>query len=486
MAHLPRLRRTRLRLGAAVAGTSALVAFWPPGEARAAPIYGHHRSQPNVVLVLTDDQRWDTLWAMPTVQRELVRRGVSFGNAFVVNPLCCPSRVSILTGRYSHSTGVYGNKPPAGGFHAFRDRSTVATWMEAAGYETAYIGKYLNGAPAEYVPPGWDRWISFSAEPSFYAYGLNVDGAVRRHPRRPGGHSTDVLGEKAVEFIRHTSDRPFFLVFAPYAPHYPATPAPRHADTFRTLKPWRPPSYDEPDVSDKPLWLRTQPRLGTRERALDRFRRKQYASLLGVDEAVGNIVAALRREDRLNNTVIIFTSDNGLLWGEHRVPRAKWAAYEESIRVPLVIRYDNLVVQPRRDRRLVANIDLAPTIAELAGAHGGNADGRSLVSILTSPTTGGRRSLLIEHLVSGPARLSRPIPTYCALRTAGLKYVAYATAEEELYDLEADPHELDNRASDPDYRDRLLGMRKRLKARCVPPPPGFTTKWISTRPRSRR
>lgn len=431
---------------------------------------------------MTDDQRWDTLWAMPTVQRELVRRGVTFSNAFVVNPLCCPSRASILTGKYSHSTGVYGNKPPFGGFSAFRDRSTVATWMNAQGYATAYVGKYLNGSPRRYIPPGWDLWVSFASEPAFYGYRLNVDGVLRAHRTSSHAYSTDVFSEEALAFIRRTRDRPFFLVFAPFAPHYPATPAPRHAATFRALGPSRPPSYDEPDVSDKPSWLRVQPRFVASQRtALDSFRRKQYASLLAVDESIRDMLNTLRRDHRLHDTVIIFTSDNGLLWGEHRVPRAKWAAYEESIRVPLVVRYDGLIKKPRIDSHLVANIDLAPTITELGGTGVPHADGRSLVSVLRSSTAKWRRALLIEHLSSGPARLVRPIPTYCSVRTVNLKYIAYATFEEELYDLERDPYELRNRAMDPAYGRRLLAVRKHLKAKCVPPPPGLETDWISTR-----
>ena len=485
MGHLPgeRHRPRRLDAAVAVAAIALAAAALTAGDLAAAPVYGDPRPHPNVILIVTDDQRSDTLWAMPTVQRALVRRGVRFSNAFVVNPLCCPSRASILTGKYSHSTGVYGNKPPRGGFSAFRDRSTVATWMNAQGYETAYVGKYLNGSPRRYVPPGWDRWVSFATEPAFYDYALNVDGALRTHPRRSRAYSTDGFAEEALEFIRRARRRPFFLVFAPYAPHYPATPAPRNAGAFRALSSSRPRSYDERDVSDKPAWLRAQPPLGARQRAaLDTFRRRQYASLLAVDASLHAILKTLRRGHRLSDTVIILTSDNGLLWGEHRIPRAKWAAYEESIRVPLVVRYDGLVAKPRVDSHLVANIDLAPTIAELGGTRAADAEGRSLVSLMRSSTAGWRSSLLIEHLSSGPARLVKPIPTYCSVRTINSKYVAYSTHEEELYDLERDPYELENRASDPAYRDWLLALRKDLKAQCVPPPPGFTTEWISTRP----
>ena len=143
-------------------------------------------TRPNILFVLTDDQRFDTLGAMPTVQRDLVGRGVTFTNAFVVNALCCPSRASILTGRYSHSTKVYGNDGPYGGFASFRDRSTVGTWLRSAGYRTGYVGKYLNGYRGSYVPPGWDRWVAF-LKVGYDRYGLNLDGARRGYqPREPG------------------------------------------------------------------------------------------------------------------------------------------------------------------------------------------------------------------------------------------------------------------------------------------------------------
>ena len=445
----------------AVLGVAAEAAVAGPG------------SRPNVVLVLTDDQRWDTLRYMPTVRRELVAPGVTFSNAFVVNPLCCPSRASILTGKYSHSTRVYSNDGPYGGFASFSDRSTLATWLQAEGYETAYFGKYLNRYSTTYVPPGWDRWVALTHPPAYYGYTLNVDGNPVPFGDAPSDYSTDVIRNYAVRFIRATR-RPLFLVFAPYAPHWPATPAPRHAGAFSDLPPWRPPSYDEADVSDKPRWVQARPRLGSATRAsLDELRRKQLASLLAVDDAVGAIVDAFRTRGRLDDTVFVFTSDNGFLWGEHRIVATKLAAYEESIRVPLVVRYDDLVVEPRADGNVVANIDLAPTLAALAGAAAPGVDGRSLVPLLASPFASLTRPLLVEHL-------TELAPTYCAVRTRNSKYVAYQTQEEELYALDQDRYELVNRASDPAFAARLRAMRLLVKDLCVPPPPGFTTEWIPT------
>jgi N-acetylglucosamine-6-sulfatase len=435
---------------------------------------------PNVVFVLTDDQRWDTLFAMPTVQREIAGRGVTFVNAFAVNPLCCPSRASFLTGQYSHSTGVYDNVPPYGGATSFRDSSTVATWLQGAGYRTAYVGKYLNGYAGTWIPFGWNRWVGYQG--GYYDYTLNIDGLPLYFGTDPEQYSTDVLAREAVSFVESTTG-PFFLVLAPYAPHSPMRPAPRHADAFSGVERWRPSSYNEEDVADKPSWLSSWPRLGgPEETATDELRRKQLASLLAVDEAVRRIIDTLAASGRLADTMIVFTSDNGLLWGEHRLRNRKVSAFEESIRIPLVVRYDPFLTDGRVETRLVTNLDLAPTFAELAGATASGVEGRSLVPLLARPSFAApawRESFLIEHL-QGASTASREVPTYCAVRRARYKYVLYGTREEELYDLRSDPGELTNRAVDPAYRGIRSLLRTDLKELCKPPPPGYTTKWLCT------
>jgi N-acetylglucosamine-6-sulfatase len=426
---------------------------------------------PTIVLVVTDDQRWDTLQYMPTVQSELVARGVTFANAFVVNPLCCPSRASLLTGRYSHGTGVYTNRGPHGGFHIFDDTSTIATWVHERGYRTALVGKYLNGYGGSYVPPGWDHWVAFWGRTAYFDYVLNVNGVRVPFGAAPEGYSTDVLGREAADFIRSTSG-PLLLYFAPFAPHFrpgngfETTPAPRHQGLFAELEPWRIPSYDEPDVSDKPAWLRRIARFTPERRALvDGYRRSQLESLLAVDEAVAEIVAALEDTGRLGNTMIVFTSDNGLSWGEHRL-QGKNVPYEESIRVPLVVRYDPQVATPRLESRLALNVDLALTVAELAGTATPEADGRSLLPLLSSRPTSWRRDFLVEHL-------GGRIPTYCAVRNATQTYVQYRTGEEELYDLKADPYQRLNRARSPSLRRTIVAFRYRVRSLCEPPPPDF-------------
>ncbi|MBI3648084.1 MAG: sulfatase-like hydrolase/transferase, partial [Actinobacteria bacterium] len=249
----------------ACAFLTVVIAIWSPGGARA------QTSQPNIVLIVTDDQRWDELDAMPVVQRQLMAKGVTFTNGFVVNPLCCPSRSTILTGQWSHTTGVYREIPPRGGFESFRDSSTLATWLDAAGYDTALVGKYIDRyqhpALSGYVPPGWDRWVAFEHS-SYYNYGLSIDGTVHSYQDLPGDYSTDVLAGFADQFVR-SAVGPLFLYFAPAAPHAPAIPGPGMADVAVPAGPPPPPSLDEADVSDKPAYVQALPRLGARGRAAE-------------------------------------------------------------------------------------------------------------------------------------------------------------------------------------------------------------------------
>jgi N-acetylglucosamine-6-sulfatase len=429
-------------------------------------------AQPNIVLIVTDDQRWDTLRYMPTLQRELVGRGVTFENGFVTNPVCCPSRASVLTGAYSHTNRVYTNSSDMGGFEGFRDESTVATWLDSAGYTTALMGKYLNGYPGSYVPPGWDRWVAYT-KTGYYRYGFNVDG-VDLPVADQTTYSTDFLAQEAVSFLQ-AAPRPFFLYFAPFAPHEPATPAERHQSAFSNLRDWRPPSYNEPDVSDKPPWVRTKAQLDAARRAkIDSLRIRQLRSLLAVDEAIGSILQALSDSGELGNTLILFMSDNGYLWGEHRL-RGKRYPYEESIRVPFVVRYDALVGEARTDVRPVLGIDVAPTLAALAGTAAPGADGNNLLPLLgAADGVPWRTRFLVEGMGTNP-------PTYCAMRTLRFAFVTYSTGARELYDLAADPYQLRNLAGRPAFTGTVAAFRKGLARLCNPPPPGLSRKLLCTK-----
>ena len=433
---------------------------------------------PSIVLVLTDDQRWDTLWAMRTVERSLVAHGVTFTNSFVVNSLCCPSRSSILTGEYSHSTGVYLNSGPHGGFRAFHDSRTIATVLHSAGYTTGLFGKYLNrygvaAGDARYVPPGWDRWGVFLAKTKYYDYRLTDGRRVTGYGHDPAAYSTDVLARKAVSFVAH-APRPFFLEFAPFGPHEPATPPPRYAKAFAGASWTKPPSFNESDLSDKPAYIRRLGPLTPRQVGqAEQFRRRQLAAALAVDDAVGALVKALKARHMLHTTMIVFASDNGVAWGEHPLIAArKLVPYEEPIRVPLVIRYDPLLHGRRReDGRLALNLDYAPTFAALAGRTMPGAEGRSLVPLLAGRRPAWRRDFLIEHLGGLP---QPDVPTYCAVRGERYKYVLYQTREEELYDLRLDPYELQSQASNPAMSALKERLRARLAVLCNPRPPGYT------------
>ncbi len=421
-------------------------------------------AKPNIIFILTDDQDVETLAHMPRVQALLVKQGLAFKNAFVTYSLCCPSRASILTGQYPHNHNILHNAPPLGGFVKFRDqgqeRSTVATWLRAAGYRTALFGKYLNGYPTAddptYVPPGWDAWYGkFQTGPNigdYFGYKLNENGREVAYGSQPSDYLTDVLVEKAVAFIQSAAGdrtRPFFLYFAPYAPHAegvpngPPTPAPRHKGALAHMTAPRPPSFNEADVSDKPSHIQRLPVLNAKQiDELDHEYRTRLEALLAVDEAVERIVKALADRGELANSYIFFMSDNGYLLGQHRQPRGKNQPYEESIRVPLVVRGPGVSAGQSVDY-FALNIDFAPTIAELAGASiPPSVDGRSLVPLLrgANPPLATRQDFLVESY-----RQPQAPPTfqsYYALRTQDTLYVEYASGERELYDLKADPYQL--------------------------------------------
>lgn len=457
--------RTVGRLAVACLAAFAFSAtLGPPARAQEVPA-----DPPSILLIVTDDQRWDTLWAMPEVQRSLVEPGVSFEESFTTSSLCCPSRASILTGAYPHTTGVYRQGGRYGGFWSFDDRITIATQLADAGYRTGFFGKYLDAYQRDalegYVPPGWDRWVAF-VHAEYFDYGLTIDGKVQRYGLEPEDYSTDVLASQTEDFIRG-SEGPVFALFSPAAPHAPALPAPADEAGFADLPAWRPPSFDEEDRTDKPEHIRVLEPLGSKRiETLENLRRNQYRSLRAVDRAVGRLLDALEDTGRLDDALVIFTSDNGLLWGEHRWLK-KEVPYEEAIRVPLVVRADAIVGEgARTDRHLVANIDLAPTIAEAAGVKLPGADGQSLLPLIEGRAETWRQAVLIEHM-----RGTNPIPTYCAVRTARYLFASHETGERELYDLESDPFQLQNLAgTEPGLEGRLDAT---LQGLCEPPPPGL-------------
>jgi arylsulfatase A-like enzyme len=424
---------------------------------------------PSFILILTDDQRADTLAYMPIVQRTLANHGVTFTNAYVSNPVCCPSRATILTGLYSHSTGVYTNNL-GGGFAAFDDSSTIATWLHDAGYRTGLFGKYLNGYETEHTPPGWDRWFATHGSGSYYGYTATSDGTIVQYGHDRSDYGTSVVGRETVSFIRQTpADQPLFAYVSVPGPHEPSIPAPGDVDAFGKLELWRPPSYNEHDVKDKPLYIRDHRLLGAdRRHELDVARIRQLRTLPAVDRLVGDIVDTLRDMGRLGNTMIVFTSDNGVLWGEHRW-ESKDVPYEESIAVPLVVRYDALIPSPRDDPTLVTNVDFAPTFAEAAGLTTPDVEGLSWLPLLLDPATPWRAGFLLEHMATHGGN---GVPSYCGYHTRRYVLIRYSERDSELYDLRRDPWQRENRYGLKAYAQVRSSLNDRLLDACTPRPPG--------------
>jgi N-acetylglucosamine-6-sulfatase len=424
-------------------------------------------TRPNLVLVLTDDQDLvlGSLNFMPKTRALIGDQGMTFSNHFVPLSLCCPSRSTILTGLHVHNHRVLTNFPPDGGFERFdqlkHEERTLAIALHDAGYRTALFGKYLNGYPngedLTYVPPGWDEWASpVKGSPyAAYRYTLNENGKLVAHGSKAEDYMTDVLAAKAVDFVRRASPtgQPFFLYLATYAPHRPSTPAKRHAGLFPGLQAPRTPSFNEPDVRDKPARIRTLKRLdASRVAVIDALYRKQMQSLQAVDEAVAAVVQALRDSGRLDDTFIVFTSDNGFHMGQHRLEPGKYTPYEPDVHVPLLVRGPGVPRGLTVDA-LTLSVDFAPTFAELAGATlPVEADGRSLVPLLEGkPPASWRQAVLLEQFAVPPAppktsELQEPddassYPSHRGIRTATYKYVEYGTGEKEVYDLKKDPDE---------------------------------------------
>jgi N-acetylglucosamine-6-sulfatase len=407
-------------------------------------------TKPNILFVLTDDMRASDLQYMPKTRSLLAGGGVKFTKAFVTNSLCCPSRTSILRGQYSHNHRVLSNRPPLGGFEKLhssgRENSTMATWLDDAGYDTMFVGKYLNGYDnTAYVPPGWDEWHGYLGDyVPFDTYRMNENGQINTYDRSQI-HDTDLFSDKAATFLRSTAGgAPFLMYLSTNAPHTPAFAPPRHQGMFSDVPLPSPSSLNEGDVSDKPAWVRNTPRLTSEDMSyLRQLHRQRLRSLQSVDEMVGRLVRILGETGELSNTYVVFTSDNGLHFGEHRINAKKWTAYEEAIHVPLLVRGPGIPAGVKRSQ-MALNNDLAPTFASWAGVTPPSfVDGRSLRPVLSSSPSSGRNAFLVEHWrdTNGDP-YAATIPNYKAVKTARYLFVRYATGERELYDLSNDPHEL--------------------------------------------
>jgi arylsulfatase A-like enzyme len=526
----PSHARTRARLAVAAALLALLAILVLAGRQEAGAAQSSAVQKPSFVVIQTDDSTLDQLYAslnvggvevqaMPYTLSLIAGRGITFNRYYVPYPLCCPSRTSLLTGRYSHNNNVRGNVPPNGGFTGFKARQAyghnLAPWLQAAGYRTIHIGKFLNGYGDEPfddgkdVPPGWSSWHSVLTADThhyFYGYTLNDNGVLdgpfgdsgswetREYGERddfgcpnaalngkPCFYATDKFNALAWEELTATSpEQPFYLQMDYTAPHgdfrRPAgpEPAPRHYNTFAGA-PFphdRSQGFNEGNVNDKPRFIREAPYLSLQDIHTYRvYYQKALESLRSIDEGVKLIVDTLGGLHRLRNTYIIFTSDNGFFYGEHRLTGGKFLAYEPSTHLPLLIRGPG--IKPGTSTgELAANIDIAPTVLELAGATADKSiDGRSLVPYMKDPSLRSRRPILFESFVEtadveangeptaqrtvkevrprhrgdgASASIVAPPKDYEGIRLGPYKYIEWPDGEKELYDITKDPDELNN------------------------------------------
>jgi arylsulfatase A-like enzyme len=500
-----RRRRALLGIGVLIACAASGAGGHGAGAQQALP--------PNFVVIMADDQGRGMMRALRATRTLLGKSGTSFTSALASYPLCCPARATFLTGQYAHNHGAKGNSPKSGGgYGALIDpEKNLAAWLQASGYDTAFAGKWLNGLRTpRRAPPGWSEWrglVGAGGESlsSYYDYDVfDPAGEPRHYGTSRLDYQTDALTRDYVlPFIAgHAgSTSPFFLWVAYHPPHnglgrddrasrrcsdgppdsrrgkQSAIPAPSDARAFLDTPPPRPPSFDERDLSDKPPFLRRKPRLSDDD--LERIKRDYrcgLAALLSLDRAVADIVATVRGIGQLDNTVIAFTADHGVLGGEHRIKRGKNRPYEESISIPLLIRGPG-IARNATVSAPVANADLAPTLLDYAGATVPSElsrpiDGVSLAPVLAGAGDDARRVIPIEGR-SNTARARRgfKVRSYVGVRTARYAYTEYRRAsydtmregvaapigagrvtDVELYDLRRDPFELENAAARPVYR----------------------------------
>jgi N-acetylglucosamine-6-sulfatase len=501
---MPRQPRARARAGlaAALALIAVAAGALAAGAAQGAAI------GKNVIFILTDDMTSSELAGMPNVMSEIAGQGTSFNRAYVSFPLCCPSRATMMSGQYMHNHGVRGNFPPQGGWPKFQphESNDLPVWLHGAGYHNVHIGKYMNGYPTANgilpVPLGWDEWYGKVSEDALYFnYQLiekTLPGGTPRitfYGDQPLDYQTDVFGDRAVDFVKDhpVSQEPFLLDLWFNSPHGPFDPAPR--DLFRLAGAPLPrlPAFNEKDITDKPRWFQRQARRrlsGAQIKLIDNERRRAQEQLLSVDESVGELIQALRGEGILDDTYIIFSSDNGFFRGEHRITSGKYLPYDPSSRVPLLIRGPGIPAGGV-SHELVWNGDITQTILQIArGSDDPALDGRSLLSFADNPELRSTRPILLEgdtgaggtevesaQTSAARAREARVgvlgkrgvrnleqepnaiksattegAPAYRSIRTDRYEYTVYANGQTELYDMWRDPAQLRSLARDPRYR----------------------------------
>src|SRR5215203_7056264 len=467
-----------------VLASAALAILFISAITRSTPTAAQTTSiKPNFVFILTDDMRQDDLKYMPKTRDLLGDQGMQFTNAFVSNPLCCPSRATIMRGQYAHNTGVWTNTPgPDGAWQGYKnhgnEQDNIATRFHSAGYRTGLFGKYFNDYDGSTVPPGWDDWFGVPSGTGVFNYYVNDNGTQKFFGNSESDYSTDILSTETQSFIDASvvANKPFLAYVAPKPPHEPAVPAPRHQHAFDGEKAPRLPSFNESDVSDKPPSIQSLPVLSPTQIAeIDAHHEKRVESLQSVDDLVEAVVNKLQNVGALNTTYVVFTSDNGWHHGEHRIKSGKAKPYEESIRMPLLVRGPGVQAGTTTDK-LTLNTDFFPTFTDLAGVTTPEyVDGRSLRALLERSATTWRTAILLEIR-----------PSTLGIRTSdGRKYIEYGDGFKELYDLKRDPYELNNsynaNPAPADLASRLQKLKSCAGNNCrtaegedttaAPPPP---------------
>ena len=435
---------------------------------------------PNIVFILIDDLRWDDLGIAghpflktPNIDR-IGREGAHFRNAFITAPLCSPSRASFLTGQYAHTHGITDNVDRSAASHKL---ITFPLLLQRSGYTTAFIGKWHMGND-DSQRPGFDRWVSFKGQGSYIDPEINEDGKELK----ANGYITDLLSGYAIEFIKRRHDKPYLVYLAHKAIHPEVMqhddgsvnladaerfiPAERHRSLFtgekipRRANAMRPPT-GKPALERK---IGDLPPLGANTATRDESVLGRLRSLIAIEEGVDEILKALKETDQLDNTVIVFTSDNGYFYGEHGLSVERRLAYEESIRMPLLIRYPKAIKAGTVRDEFALNIDLAPTLLELAGVTGPNSmEGRSLVPLMKGAKTEWCKSFLIEYYSDKVFPRIRQMG-YKAVRNERWKYIHYFELEgmDELYDLKADPYEMKNIIRQPNAARIVEEMKREM------------------------
>lgn len=429
------------------------------------------REKPNIVVIQTDDQTVSDMRFMPKTRKVLGSQGTTFENSYTPLSVCCPSRSSLLRGQYAHNHGVVTSNGPNGGYDKFKElglgESNVATWLDDAGYQTVHIGKYLNGYAEDGVPPGWDFWNTYYG-PFHKDRKINNNGKVQDYPNDTV--LDNVAANKAEFYINRLSDdnAPMYMQIDTFAPHGPHQYSEKYEGAYENARAPRKPSTNERDMSDKPSWVRGPKR---NLRQTDSVFRERVRSMRTADDLVGDVARALRKSGELGNTYIVFTSDNGWQYAEHRI-YGKWTPYEESIRVPTIVRGPDVPKGETRDEMIINN-DWAPTFAELAGAKTPDfVDGTSIAPLLRGGNPPWRNRFLVESFRREEDLNTAPAPTYNGVRSLNFKWVKYfdesirhGVAGRELYALNRDPYELRSihRTAPDNLRGTLERMRRQLE-----------------------